>query len=80
MFACSTDSVNTHLAWQNTKASEESDGLGSETPFPLLGDNAQRLARSLDVLDEEKGTARHALVVLNPKGDVVYREIASEGR
>ena len=48
-------------------------------PFPLLGDNAQRLARSLDVLDEEKGTARPALIVLNPKGEVVYWEVVSDG-
>lgn len=73
--ACSTDSVHVHKAWQNTSSSEENDGLGRVTPFPLLGDKTQRLCRSLGVLDESAGVARHALLLLNPTGDLIYRDI-----
>ncbi len=45
MFACSTDSVQVHLAWQNTDSSDEAEGLGVVAPFPLLGDKTQRLCR-----------------------------------
>ena len=71
--------MNTHLAWQNTKASEDGDGLGSQTPFPLIGDNAHRLCQSLGVLDEVSGMSQHALVVLNPQGDLVYKDVLGEG-
>ena len=71
--------MNTHLAWQNTKASEDGDGLGHQTQFPLIGDNAHRLSQSLDVLNEATGVAHHALLVLNPQGDLVYKEVMGEG-
>ncbi len=35
--------------------------------------------RSLDVLDEVTGSAFHSLVLLNPKGDVVFKETADDG-
>ncbi len=37
------------------------------------------MRRALDVLDEETGLAYHALILLDPSGDVVYKETAGEG-
>ena len=68
--------MQVHLTWQNTKASEEADGLGVEMPFHLLGDKTQRLCRALEVLDEETGLARHSLVLINPQGEIVHKETA----
>ena len=31
------------------------------------------------MLDEDTGLAFHALVLINPKGEVIYRETAGEG-
>ena len=56
-------------------ASEEADGLGRKTPFPLIGDQTQRLSRALGVLDESSGTSLHAVVLLDPTGDLVFRQI-----
>ena len=78
IFACSTDSAEVHDAWQKTAASEESDGLGRQTPFPMLGDNTKRLCRALDVLDEGDDVARHAVVVINKEGDVVHKSVMDD--
>lgn len=76
----SVDSVHVHQAWQNTVASDEADGLGRKTPFPLIGDTTQRLSRSLGVLDEVEGVAKHALLIVDPKGDVVHRDLVDKDR
>ena len=76
LFACSVDSPQVHQAWVNAPATEhdEADGLGRMPPFPLLGDKNMRFCRSLGVLDEATGTARHALYLINADGDLVFRE------
>ncbi len=40
----------------------------------MLGDKTLRLCRSFEVLDEDAGEALHALIILDPEGDVVYKE------
>merc|ERR1712226_373496 len=77
--ACSTDSAQIHMAWQHTPredGEEEAPGLGKTMPFPILGDQTRRLSRSMGVLDEEKSTVMPALVILNPEGDIIYRDMA----
>jgi alkyl hydroperoxide reductase subunit AhpC len=77
VLSCSTDSIQVHQAWQNAHATEEEDGLGAEPSFPMLGDKNQRLCRALDVLDESTGLAYHVLILLDRRGDVIYRERAN---
>ena len=73
--ACSVDSAQVHQAWQNTSASEEADGLGRKCPFPLIGDKNKRFCRAFGILDEEKGVAQHAMLVIDGNGDLIYREL-----
>ena len=60
VIAASTDSVYSHKAW-----SESSLG---KVQFPILGDTGHQVARSFNVLLEEKGIALRGTFVIDPNG------------
>lgn len=60
ILACSTDSVYSHKAWV------EKD-LG-KVQFPILGDTGHKVARTFNVLLEEKGIALRGTFIIDPDG------------
>src|SRR3954465_5558766 len=52
--ACSTASVNSHVAWLNT--AKEGGGIRG-IPSPIVADLTKQISRAYDVLDEEEGIA-----------------------
>lgn len=60
ILACSTDSVYSHKAWV------EKD-LG-KIQFPILGDTGHKVARTFNVLLEEKGIALRGTFIIDPDG------------
>ena len=60
VIAASTDSVYSHKAW-----SEQSLG---KIQFPILGDTNHKVARSFNVLLEDKGIALRGTFIIDPNG------------
>lgn len=75
--ACSTDSGETHKAW--TSQNFDDTCLGETLPFPLLADHSQNLTRKFDLLDSNQGSAKHALLLLDPKGIIRHKQIGDAG-
>ena len=73
ILACSTDTGETHVAW-TTKDFDETC-LGKSLPFPILADHNQALTRKFDLLDSNQGTAKHAWLILDPKGAIRHKQI-----
>ena len=55
--------------------SEEEHGLSTFLPFPLLADHSQSLTRKFDLLDSNQGSAKNALLLMDPKGLVQHKQI-----
>jgi alkyl hydroperoxide reductase subunit AhpC len=60
VLACSTDSVYSHKAWV------EKD-LG-KVQFPIIGDTGHQVARTFNVLLEDKGIALRGTFIIDPTG------------
>ena len=71
VLAVSVDSKFAHLAWLKSGALGKLD-------YPLLADPTKRTARSYGVLDEENGTARRGLFIIDPQGVIQYRVVHSD--
>ncbi|KAJ3490091.1 hypothetical protein NLI96_g1657 [Meripilus lineatus] len=71
VFAVSTDSVYSHLAWATQPRKQ--GGLGPDLQLPLIADRNQQIARDYNVLIEEEGIALRGLFIIDPKG--VLRQI-----
>ena len=61
------------MAW-TTKDFDETC-LGKCLPFPILADHTQTLTRKFDLLDSNQGTAKHAYLILDPKGAIRHKQI-----
>ena len=61
------------MAW-TTKNFDETC-LGKNLPFPILADHSQALIRKFDLLDSNQGTAKHAYLILDPKGAIRHKQI-----
>ena len=61
------------MAW-TTKDFDETC-LGKCLPFPILADHTQALTRKFDLLDSNQGTAKHAYLILDPKGAIRHKQI-----
>nr|AEG19533.1 peroxiredoxin [Glaciozyma antarctica] len=66
LFAISTDSEYSHLAWANTKRDE--GGLGPDLKIKLVADKSMKIARDYGVLLEDEGVALRGLFIIDPKG------------
>ena len=76
VLGCSTDSLETHSAW--TTSSHDEHGLNiSSLPFPLLADHSQALTRKFDLLDSNQGSAKNALLLMDPKGLIRHSALKS---
>lgn len=71
VLAVSVDSKYSHLAWL------KSDALG-KLEYPLLSDFNKETARAYRVLDDENGTARRGLFIIDPKGAIQYSVVHSD--
>ena len=60
VLAASTDSVYSHKAWVE-------HGLG-KVQFPILGDTSHQVARSFNVLLQDKGIALRGTFIIDPTG------------
>lgn len=60
IIGASTDSVYSHKAWSEKELGKVS--------FPILGDTNHRVARSFNVLLEDKGIALRGTFVIDPNG------------
>lgn len=60
VLAASTDSVYSHKAWCES-------ALG-KVQFPILGDTSHKVARSFNVLIEDKGIALRGTFIIDPNG------------
>ena len=60
VIAASTDSVYSHKAWVD-------NGLG-KIQFPILGDTNHKVARTFNVLLEDKGIALRGTFIIDPNG------------
>ncbi len=60
VFAASTDSVYSHKAWAESS-------LG-KIQFPMLADTSHKIARSFNVLLEDKGIALRGTFIIDPSG------------
>ena len=49
--------------------------MQQKLPFPLLADHSQTLTRKFDLLDGNQGAAKHALLLLDPKGIIRHKQI-----
>ncbi|RME37302.1 MAG: peroxiredoxin [Planctomycetota bacterium] len=65
LLGASIDSQYTHLAWQQKPRSE--GGLG-KINYPMIADVTHNLARSYNVLIEEKGVALRGLFLIDREG------------
>ncbi|MDP1460063.1 peroxiredoxin [Bacillus wiedmannii] len=66
----STDTIYTHLAWINTKRTE--NGLG-ELKYPLAADTNHLVSRDYGVLLETDGISLRGLFIINPEGKVLHQ-------
>jgi alkyl hydroperoxide reductase subunit AhpC len=61
LIACSTDSVFSHLAWQNSPELEKLHHVHAS-------DNNHKVSEAYGVLDDEKGVAWRGTFIIDPKG------------
>ncbi len=54
---------------------EGNDVLGERPPFPLLADHTQFLTRKMDLLNATQGSAKHAFLLIDPKGLIRHKQI-----
>lgn len=71
VLAVSEDSVYSHLAWIKS-------GTLDKLQYPLLSDFTKQTAKAYGVLDEEHGTARRGLFIIDPTGVVQYLVVHSD--
>jgi len=71
--ACSTDSVNTHLAWLRTPSA---DGGIQGVTYPIVSDLTKSIARAYDVLDEAEGIAYRGTFVIDRAGQVMAENVS----
>jgi len=67
VIACSTDTVNSHLAW--TRMSRTAGGLG-KMDIPILGDHKKVISSRYGVLHPEDGVCLRGIFIIDPKGDL----------
>ena len=60
VLAASTDSVYSHKAW--------SESTLGKVSFPILGDTSHRVAKSFNVLLDDKGIALRGTFIIDPNG------------
>lgn len=77
VFAISTDSHHTHLAW--TRTARKDGGVG-ELQIPLVADISKRISRNYGVLvedenDEMFGAALRGLFIIDPSGKIRTMQI-----
>jgi peroxiredoxin (alkyl hydroperoxide reductase subunit C) len=72
LVACSTDSVNSHLAWLRTPLQ---DGGIHGVTYPIIADVTKAISRAYDVLDETEGTAYRATFVIDKFGKVMAENV-----
>lgn len=71
VLAASVDSRFSHLAWIRSGALDKLE-------YPLLADFNKQTARAYGVLDEEQGSARRGLFIIDPQGVIQYRVVHSD--
>src|SRR3954453_4051617 len=67
VLGCSTDSVNSHLAWLRIP---RSDGGIQGVSYPIVSDLTKQIARAYDVLDEAEGIAYRGTFIIDRSGKV----------
>ncbi|XP_042888676.1 peroxiredoxin 1-like [Penaeus japonicus] len=75
VFACSTDSKYSHLAWLNT--SREKGGLG-RLEFPLLADKSTKFSASHSVLNDKNKMTPLMLLIIDAKQNVRQMILSDE--
>lgn len=76
IYGISVDSVHTHRAWLQTPKSH--GGIAGVT-FPLISDLTKSISRSYGLLDEEKGVAHRALVIIDENLKVQHVTLNAPG-
>jgi peroxiredoxin (alkyl hydroperoxide reductase subunit C) len=71
VLAVSVDSKFSHLAWIKSGALDKLE-------YPLLSDFSKQTARAYGVLDEEQGSARRGLFIIDPTGVIQYRVVHND--
>src|SRR3954469_11040666 len=69
---CSTDSVNSHLAWLRMPKSE---GGIQGVSYPIVADVTKQIARAYDVLDEAEGIAYRGTFIIDRSGKVMVENV-----
>lgn len=64
----SVDSIYSHIEW--LRQIEEKYGI--QIPFPLIADPDKKLARTLDILDDNTGVTIRAVFLVNPEGIIRF--------
>jgi len=64
----SVDSIYSHIAWLR----DIEDRYGIQIPFPLIADPDKKLARMLDIIDENSGVTIRAVFLVNPEGVIRF--------
>jgi peroxiredoxin (alkyl hydroperoxide reductase subunit C) len=72
LIACSTDSVNSHVAWLNTA---REDGGIRGVKYPIVADLTKQISRAYDVLDEEEGIAYRGTFIIDRSGKVMAEQV-----
>jgi peroxiredoxin (alkyl hydroperoxide reductase subunit C) len=73
LIACSTDSVNSHLAWLNIAKKE--GGIHGIT-YPIVADLTKSISRDYDVLDEAEGIAYRGTFIIDLAGKVMAQNVS----
>lgn len=71
VYACSTDTALAHANWH------KQNPVISQIEFTMIGDPTHLLAKSFDVLNEEKGLAQRASFIIDPDGVIQAMEITA---
>ncbi|MGC8538816.1 MAG: peroxiredoxin [Candidatus Micrarchaeia archaeon] len=66
IFGVSTDSIYSHKAWTETSPRVK------QSLIPLVEDFSKRISREYGFLNEESGSARRGLIIIDPDGKVQY--------
>ncbi len=73
VYAVSTDTHFTHMAWHNTSETIK------KIKFPMIGDPTGIISRNFDVMIEEEGLALRGSFVIDPNGIIKTAEINDLG-
>lgn len=72
VYGVSTDTIFTHKAWLET------EHLLQKVEYPLLADHNGKLAKDLEIYDEESGMAGRGVYIIDPKGNLKAYQVVAD--